>query len=139
MVTQIQRETGARVVLSSSWREFAAMARRVDDLLTGRGFAPLLAATPSLLVKGRAGEIKAWLKKYGHAGRAPRWVAIDDQFMGNSLAHFVHTNCARGMTMADAKKAIDILNGTRVGCEGPRDICLGARRVEVPRGGLVRV
>jgi len=105
------KRSGARVVLSSSWREQHGRAVLVDDVLVGAGLAPLLAATPSLLVGGRAAEIKSWLKKHAPPSGPPRWVAVDDRYFGGIKAHLIHVDGARGFTRRDADRVVAHLAG----------------------------
>lgn len=121
---RVLRATGARVVLSSAWREFHGMATKVDDLLRDRRLPPLLSATPSLLTTGRRGEIKRWLKKHAPTS-APRFVAVDDRFLDLG-PHFVHTLPYVGLGPADADRAIAALN------RGPACDCAVCRRGPSP-------
>ena len=121
---RVLRATGARVVLSSAWREFHGLAAKVDDVLRDRRLPPLLSATPSHLTTGRRGEIKRWLKKHAPTA-APRFVAVDDRFLDLG-PHFVHTRADVGLGPADADRAIAALN------RGPACDCAVCRRGPSP-------
>lgn len=121
---QIIRRTGAKIVLSSSWRMGI-----YEGLYTVRGFAALLEShgvegaligcTPKPgQFDTRGEEVMAWLKAKAEA--APQmdspvtaWVAIDDWGGDEFTAcgeRFVHVDPGNGLTKAQAAKAIAILN-----------------------------
>lgn len=121
---QIIRRTGARIVLSSSWRMGI-----YEGLYTVQGFAALL---ESHAVNGRligctpkpgqydtrGEEVMAWLKAKAEASpqmESPvtSWVAIDDwgpDEFESCGDRFVWVDPGNGLTMAQAEKAIAILN-----------------------------
>lgn len=124
---QVLDATGARVVLSTFWRKFSdyivyllglhgVAARLVVGITPGRGH---MTDTPSPY-KTRADEIRAWLK----ANPSVRsFVVLDDRAdagEGNLSAHFVKTDHKTGLSDADAKRAVQILqNGSIKKEKGP--------------------
>ncbi len=98
---------GARIVLSSTWREKAPQRRAVDAQLRLHGLPAHCGCTPMLpLVDGggRAAEILAWVAEH----RPAAWVAIDDADLSAKLPeqHFHRTDPARGLTGDDASRVI---------------------------------
>lgn len=73
----IVQATGARVVLSSSWRGQSPTGyRRVQKMLAERGFTGALVGQTEMLWCERWKEISAWL--HLHAGDWDRFVVLDD-------------------------------------------------------------
>lgn len=91
MVHEIIKETGCKIVLSSSWRLMYGGRKA----LTCWGI-PIHDVTPSL--EGcRGAEIKAWLDAHPEV---ERYVIIDDDsdMLDEQLRHFEHTTFEHGMT-----------------------------------------
>ena len=121
---RIVEETGADIVISSSWKSFGFS--ELEEMWTDRGLpGKLIGVTPNsvsdeLLLDAdidsielfhiRGEEIKEWLTKHGKI--VSNYAIIDD--MDNMLpeqqSHFVHTNPEFGITEGDAEKAIAIIN-----------------------------
>ena len=117
-------ETGADIVISSSWKSFGIS--ELEDMWQDRGLpGKLIGITPNTvsdemllnadldhmeLFSIRGAEIKEWLTKHGK--NVSHYVIIDD--MDNMLTeqrlHFVKTDPEIGITVEDAEKAIMILN-----------------------------
>ena len=90
---------GAKLVLSSTWRETPAQRRAVDRQLIAWGMPATCDATPQLRGAGRSAEVRAWVD----ANRPSRWVCIDDQeLLSLPPEHYVRTDAASGFTEADA-------------------------------------
>ena len=122
---RIVEETGADIVISSSWKSFGFT--ELEEMWTDRGLpGKLIGVTPNpvsdeMLLDAdidsielfhiRGEEIKEWLTKHGK--RVSNYVIIDD--MDNMLpeqqSHFVHTNPEVGITEENAAQAITILCG----------------------------
>lgn len=109
--------TGAKVVLSSSWRSSVASTEQVWNALQ-RLHVPMMGTTsPSTCRSARPREISQWLNEHNVEGLAPvtRWVAIDDRALlseeGGDLlrGHFLQTHPVRGLTDAGVDQAIEIL------------------------------
>ena len=122
---RIVEETGADIVISSSWKSFGFS--ELEEMWTDRGLpGKLIGVTPNsvsdeLLLEAdidsielfhiRGEEIKEWLTKHGK--NVSNYAIIDD--MDNMLpeqqSHFVQTNPEVGITEENAAQAIMILNG----------------------------
>ena len=116
-------ETGADIVISSSWKSFGLS--ELEEMWMDRGLpGKLIGITPNSvsdemllnadldhmeLFSIRGIEINEWLIK--HEKRVSQYVIIDD--MDNMLpeqqSHFVQTNSEVGITNEDAEKTIVIL------------------------------
>ena len=116
-------ETGADIVISSSWKSFGLS--ELEEMWQDRGLpGKLIGITPNSvsdemllnadldhmeLFSIRGMEIKEWLTNHGK--RVSNYVIIDD--MDNMLSeqkpHFVRTNSEVGITNEDAEKAIEII------------------------------
>lgn len=110
------RASGARIVLSSTWRETAPQRRAVDAQLVKHGLPPHEGCTPRLSVieGGRAAEIIAWAaeRDCNPGASTTCWVALDDQEgLEHKLpaTHFVKVDPALGLTAADAERACELL------------------------------
>lgn len=119
-------ETGAQIVLSTTWRETPPQRRAVDKKLQEFGIPASVEATPrlSVLRGGRAAEILKWAAAQP-AGT--RWVALDDIDLGQKPVpgtgrsvvdgtllpeNFVHVDAQTGLTAADADRLIALLEPT---------------------------
>lgn len=120
----IIEETGADIVISSSWKCFGLS--QMEDMWNERNLpGKIIDITPNsvsdeLLLNAdidsiemfhiRGEEIKEWLSKHGK--RISNYVIIDD--MDNMLpeqqSYFVQTNPEVGITKEDSEKVISILN-----------------------------
>lgn len=116
-------ETGADIVISSSWKSFGLS--ELEEMWMDRGLpGKLIGITPNSvsdemllnadldhmeLFSIRGIEINEWLIK--HEKRVSQYVIIDD--MDNMLpeqqSHFVQTNSEVGITNENAERAINIL------------------------------
>lgn len=139
-LNRIIRETGAKIIVSSTWRS----GKRVQDLqelLNSVGIAgEVIDVTPSMNgthIQGkresytipRGCEIDWCLNKYGFSrigwstkvqeeflekSEIKNYVILDDDgdMLFEQTEHFVKTDALYGLTDEDADKAIDILNKT---------------------------
>ena len=101
--------TGAQIILSSTWRETGPQRRAVDAQLVKHGLQPAVGATPRIpgLTGGRSKEILAWADT---ATENCCWVAIDDlELQGLPNDCFVKTEPSKGLTLADAERAVECL------------------------------
>jgi len=102
----LARETGARLVLSSSWRLILDLPR-VADILASCGLSvPLADATPDLTREGpeadRWHEIARWLADHPEV---TRWAILDDlPLAGVPDGRLVQTDLAVGLTDADCNR-----------------------------------
>ncbi|KAJ1489873.1 hypothetical protein T484DRAFT_1885069 [Baffinella frigidus] len=103
----VVRQTQARIVLSSTWRETARGRRCVDAQLERQGMPASIGCTPRFN-GGRPKEILAWVAKHRLTGG---WVAVDDLDMGGKLppGHFVKTDPRRGFTKEDGARVCAML------------------------------
>jgi hypothetical protein len=117
-------ETGADIVISSSWKSFGLP--ELEDMWQERRLpGKLIGITPNsvsdeMLLNAdldhmelfhiRGMEIKEWLDKHGK--NVSHYVIIDDMdnFFPEQKSHFVLTDPEVGITDEDADKAIKILN-----------------------------
>jgi len=109
-------ETGADIVLSSTWRETGPLRRAVDAKLQEFFMPASVGATPrlSVLRGGRAAEILAWAAEQP---AATRWVALDDLDLRLGPVtltdeHFLHVDPRTGLTAAGADQLIALLGAT---------------------------
>eukprot|EP00316_Scyphosphaera_apsteinii_P026345 CAMPEP_0119328320 /NCGR_PEP_ID=MMETSP1333-20130426/73030_1 /TAXON_ID=418940 /ORGANISM="Scyphosphaera apsteinii, Strain RCC1455" /LENGTH=142 /DNA_ID=CAMNT_0007337131 /DNA_START=277 /DNA_END=705 /DNA_ORIENTATION=+ len=109
-------QTGAQILLSSTWRETVPQRRAVDDQLVAHGLPISAGCTPrlSVLRGGRAAEIEKWVELQ----RPQRWCAVDDLDLctatcngGPFLAdeNFVKVDPELGLTPSNADRIIQLL------------------------------
>ena len=121
---KILDETGAEIVISSSWKSFGIS--ELKQMWQDRGLpGKLIGITPNSvsdemllnadldhmeLFSIRGMEIKEWLDKHGK--KVSHYVIIDDMdnFLPEQKSHFVQTDPEVGITEKDADLAIKILN-----------------------------
>ena len=111
---RIIQQTGARVVLISTWRLHAESRERVEKVLRDRGLPPLLHVTPSNTLGARGGEIMDWLVSTTEGLPPPQWVVLDDEPLpdlakAGAGAHHVRPSASTGLSDADSHAAVDIL------------------------------
>ena len=97
--------TGAIIVVSSSWRQDAAMYEKLRDWLERFGME-IYDRTPYVCAD-RGDDITAWFIL--HPGKY-RYVILDDDYdMGVHIDHLVQTEFDAGLTEADADRCIKAL------------------------------
>lgn len=119
--------TGAKIVLSSSWRVAPRQKQRVHEALESAGLGGIMGATPvSGYNNNRVDEICAWLEQHPEVSA---YVAIDDMDLQSGsgdvgsrsriASSSVRTKPAEGLTASDASRAIEILRSSASGsgCE----------------------
>ena len=117
-VLRIVNETGAKIVISSSWRSDNientinnVIIPRITINETTKAFIDnLYDVTPWVgLGNGRGGEIQKWLNEHNDIDN---YVIIDDDhdMLDFQLYHFVQTNFEDGLTEVETNRAIKILN-----------------------------
>ena len=115
LLRHIVSETGARIVLSSSWRLFPHARFKLMRTLRYKGMR-VWKSTPDFETEHpnspywRGHEIEAFLKD---RPRITKYVILDDnnRFLKDQLEFFVETDSYVGLTQELADKAIGILNG----------------------------
>ena len=117
LLKQIIDNTGAKIVLSSSWREHwdkdealcDNIGTQINEIFNNFNLE-IFDKTPILHAK-REEEIKLWLNENT---QTKNFAVIDDRLMFDSVldGHIVKTsNFYYGLEESDAEKCIEILNG----------------------------
>lgn len=103
----VVRETGARIVVTSSWRATYALDA-LRSLLARRGFTgTVLDVTPQLTGRLRSAEIDRWLRDHDVESFA---IVDDDEEAGEGdRSRFVRTTYEAGLTREHAWQLIDVL------------------------------
>lgn len=113
-------ESGAKVVISSSWR-YAFKLDEIRTILAARGFiGEIIDETPHYEdYKCRGDEIAAWLN-YWVAEGVMAYVILDDtaDMRPSQQSRFVNTKWAVGLQDEDVDRAIDILAAQPGGIDG---------------------
>jgi len=106
---KIVEATGCKIVLSSSWRATPERKATVNRHLQSYGIAAVMDSTR---LRGneylRHEDILHWVKQNPRIGE--RWVAIDDLPMPQLSDHYVGTEPDQGLTEANVRHAIRVLN-----------------------------
>lgn len=99
--------TGAKVVISSSWK--VEGLAKITGIFEAHGWhpAPLIDITPNTPNGFRGDEIFKYLEKYGD--EQVSYVIIDDSTDFHMVQPHVHVDPVLGFTGRDAIKAIDII------------------------------
>jgi hypothetical protein len=122
-LNRITDETGARVVVSSTWRKCGISKMRgfLNEWgVTGKaiGCTPDLSkqACGFLVGAQRGDEIQCWLdERELHKGDVESFVILDDDSdMKHLTPHLVRTTFEYGLTMKDAERAIELLQDVAV-------------------------
>ena len=112
--------TGARIVISSSWRHIWDWPD-IAEKFKNRGmknWRNVIDQTETSASDNRGAEVQAWLdmeqerEVVGKFEPTTSWVIIDDndEFDSTQKQNFVQTNPKVGLTPADVQKAIQILS-----------------------------
>jgi hypothetical protein len=110
-VTTIIEKTGAKVVISSSWRIILSLSE-IRSLLESRRFiGEVISQTPSVRTPNRirGDEIQAWLD--GNPNVEKFVILDDDADMGKFAPYLVQTDARKGITDTNVDQAIGILGG----------------------------
>lgn len=108
---RIVEETGAKVVISSTWR-IGRTVEELQDLFALHGFkGDIVGKTPGGGGGLRGEKILDWLRDIGEQGAS--FIAIDDDSydMDAVADRLVQTDNEVGLTDADADRAIAMLTG----------------------------
>lgn len=101
--------TGAKVVISSTWRAHRKMPKLRNILRLSGLTAPIIGRTPEMPSRVRGEEIQHWLVTMGTDVEGIV-ILDDDADMGTLFPWLVRTSAVCGFTSADADRAIDILS-----------------------------
>jgi hypothetical protein len=104
--------TGAKVVVSSSWRHHHTLDE-LTTILRERGFVgDLIDATPRMYGESRGTEIRTWIRVQGVADLSI--VVLDDEPPTAELdPRWVRTDPSRGLTELEVERAAALLNTLR--------------------------
>lgn len=128
-LNRLIRKTGAKVVLSTSWRQGAPpeffkgnTLEFLQEVLEMRGFrGKIIGETPYLPGRPRSDEIRTWAGNYKLELQERRedeletFVVLDDDADADIEGHFVRTSAEVGLTDADVVAAKAILEGSNDG------------------------
>lgn len=103
LVSRIVRETGAKIVLSSTWRLSPESKQMVERAL-GEHNLEILDITP-MLEGPRKTEIQAWLDM----NQVVKFAILDDDLDAEIEGSFFRTDDDFGLTVAIAEKVIEHL------------------------------
>lgn len=107
----IYDKANCSIVLSSSWR-IGSTLLRIERLIRRADWrfaqVPLIGQTPIMDTNFRGDEITAWFERSGYQGK---FVCLDDDEDFLMEHNLIQTNSDVGLTMDDARRAIEILNG----------------------------
>lgn len=117
LLNMIIRDTGCKIVISSSWRHYHSL-QQIDAMLAEQGMIfhdVIIGKTEDLFLenKSRVDEIQDWLHKNP---TVKSFAIVDDDALdlyGSLDAfgdRFVKTDFATGLTIDHARKIISILN-----------------------------
>ncbi|MBQ4036918.1 MAG: hypothetical protein IJC84_02210 [Clostridia bacterium] len=119
-VRRIIEETGARVVLTSSWRSHwdvqeekrSAAGKKLHEVLLSHGIE-ITSKTPTHR-NGREEELWTWLALHPET---QNFAVLDDAFLEADFleGRVVRTASFRGLSESDAKRAIEILGKKEAG------------------------
>lgn len=105
-VDKICRETGAKVVISSTWRRFNTLPQ-LQAILKRHGFTGEVISTTPILGGPRGNEIARWLRA---AGPVESFVIIDDDSdMADLMDRLVRTTFDTGLQDEHVDTAISLL------------------------------
>jgi hypothetical protein len=108
---QIVEVTGAKIVLSSSWRHWMSL-EELAKLLGFHGFtdAPIVGVTPDL-PGPRGAQVQAWLER--NASRETAFVCIDDDGDFYESQPLIRTDPEVGLSDRNATACIHVLTNSR--------------------------
>lgn len=118
ILNRIIKETGAKVVFSTSWR-CAYSVELLESFLRKHGFVgecigrTIEEFPDGQIFRSREEEIREWLESWDASPEGEdiaAWCAIDDTNLKLG-ENFVRTNVWKGITHKDAERAIKILLG----------------------------
>lgn len=112
-VNRILAETGAVVVLSSSWRR--TLTEDLTTFFQGKGLKGTVIDKTPIFDRTRGEEIQDWLNRHP---QVEQFVILDDgSDMGALRSHLVQTSSFGGLREPHVKQAIEVLNGKLINVE----------------------
>ncbi len=102
--------TGAKIVVSSAWRQVPTSYQHLLEWLTKYGLE-VYDKTP-YVGRERGDDITAWFSR--HPGKWQYVILDDDCDMAQHMDHLIQTNFDAGLTERDADRCIEILNADTV-------------------------
>lgn len=115
-LNHIINETGADIVLSSSWRSKCGDENALTNkVLCEKGLIKKFFDVTPMCGKKRGGEIEQWLSQQDDRD-CINYVILDDDtdMLDTQKDNFVNVNAIYGLTWYDAEKAINILNNNDI-------------------------
>jgi hypothetical protein len=113
LLKKIVDETGAEIVISSSWRHYGKHMKIIKEALDKYDLS-VFSITPTLNGESKRGdEIRQWLKFYP---KSTKFVILDDDtdMCEYRKTHLIKTNYDIGLTEKQVEKAIAMLNAEEV-------------------------
>ncbi len=98
------KRSGARLILSSTWRETAPQRRAVDAQLVAAGM-PMISGCTGIGGSNRTEQILQFV----HEHKLGKWVAVDDAELKLPSDHYVHIEPGDGFTDKDAERVCNLL------------------------------
>ena len=104
-VNTVTTKTGAKIVISSTWRLYQRLPA-LRDFLRSKGLTgDVICSTPDLPSVGRASEILSWLQSTGR--QVDKYAIVDDDPIDDP--NFVQTSFRTGITDEAVTKLIALL------------------------------
>lgn len=108
LLRRIVDETGAKIVLSSSWRRIKMNMIHLTKQLFAHGIS-IHSSTPySIELRNRGDEIGAWLRE--HPEVTNYVILDDDDDMGEHMSHLVQTTWKHGLEEKHVEEAVRLLS-----------------------------
>jgi len=113
LLKYIVERTNCRLVVSSTWRKLKDHREALISKLQFKKMSVYSWTTTEFFMERqmRGHEIEKWLDEHDWTDR---YAIVDDDsdFLPSQMKHFVQTDGRVGLTMENAEKIIEILNGT---------------------------
>lgn len=103
LIRMVCEKTGAKIVLSSTWRK----CFKYDEL--GKALdLPIISATPKTLSRSRGEEIEMWLNE----NKVDQYAIVDDDsdMLKSQFPYFVKTCPKNGLSFENYEHLLEILN-----------------------------
>ena len=116
----VVEETGADIVMSTSWRIYPDVMTKVGKQFDDLGIPRWIGSTPNLrygcpTMRGRANEIRQWIFQNVDWHNDYQYAVLDDRKQADTEdGCFFRTDPERGLTMRLAKHVIEHLNSVEL-------------------------